>query len=85
MPIENERRRAQRVAQEKGQILILALDSCLLLFELLCFSLSCYACVCARVARENQALVRNDWYAILRQVKLFVVVVMVVMPATSLS
>ena len=48
MPIENERRRAQRVAQEKGQI-------------------------------------RNDWYAILRQVKLFVVVVMVVMPATSLS
>ena len=31
MPIENERRRAQRVAQEKGHILILALYSCLLL------------------------------------------------------
>ena len=84
MPIENERRRAQRVAQEKGQILILALDSC-------CFSLSCYACVCARVARENQALARDDWYAhesvksvILRQVRLFVVMVMVVMPTTSL-
>ena len=47
--------------------------------------------VCACIARKNQALARDDWYAhvtvksaILRQVRLFVVMVMVVMPATSL-